>query len=248
MTQTAETGSMADNEFNEHIANLCTLLNCVCDKKLSLSASKTELFMTEMVFAGATVGPDGIKPDLTKLTAIVDWERPANLGAVESFLSLTGHFRDLIYDYSRLAAPLTDLKRDHKISNTMGKAAYQQEMHSRKLLGISTDKHTELFLKLKATLTQEPVLKGPWFDGTPFIVTTDGSGQGFGGSIAQRFTTKFPSGKVVTRLHPIGFASKQMTHTEEEYKSFLLEFAALKFCLDKISDILWGFPVKIETD
>jgi hypothetical protein len=27
-----------------------------------------------------------------------------------------------------------------------------------------------------------------------------------------------------------------------------LEFAALKFCLDKFADILWGFPIKIKTD
>ena len=39
-----------------------------------------------------------------------------------------------------------------------------------------------------------------------------------------------------------------MSKTEEKYKLFLLEFAALKFGLDKFSDIIWGFPVKVETD
>ena len=73
---------------------------------------------------------------------------------------------------------------------------------------LTTAEHTHSFLKLKALLTNEPVLKGPKFDGTPFVVTSDGSGQGFGGSVAQRFTTKLPNGKVVTRLHPVGFASK----------------------------------------
>src|SRR6202034_2567544 len=29
---------------------------------------------------------------------------------------------------------------------------------------------------------------------------------------------------------------------------FMLEFAALKFALDKCDDTIWGFPVKIETD
>ena len=241
-------GGMAGEEFKQHITDLRKLLDRIRERKLSLSASKTELFMTEAVFAGATVGPDGIKPDLTKLTAIVDWEQPEDLNALESFLGLTGHFRDLIQDYSRIAAPLTDLKRDSKIPNTIGKAAYRRAMRSCKLLGVWTDKHTESFLKLKALLTNEPVLKGPKFDGTTFVVTSDGSGQGFGGSVSQRFATKLPSGKVVTRLHPIGFASKRTSRTEEKYKSFLLEFAALKFCLDKFSDILWGFPIEIETD
>ena len=239
---------MGGGEFNQHISDLHKLLDRIHERKLSLSANKTKLFMTEAVFAGATVGPDGIKPDLTKLTAIVDWEQPADLGALESLLGLTGHFQDLIYDYSRIAAPLTDLKRDSNIPNTMGKAAYQQEMRSRKLLGIWTTEHTESFLKLKASLTNEPVLKGPKFDGTPFVVTLDGSGQGFSGSVLQMFATKLPSGKVVMWLHPIGFASKQTSRTEEKYKFFLLEFAALKFSLHKFSDILWGFPVEIETN
>jgi hypothetical protein len=51
---------MAGDEFNQHITDLHTLLDRIRDRKLSLSMSKTELFMTEVVFAGATVGPKGI--------------------------------------------------------------------------------------------------------------------------------------------------------------------------------------------
>jgi uncharacterized protein YacL (UPF0231 family) len=39
-----------------------------------------------------------------------------------------------------------------------------------------------------------------------------------------------------------------MSTTKAKYKPFLLEFAALKFTLDKFSDITWGFPVEIEMD
>ena len=46
----------------------------------------------------------------------------------------------------------------------------------------------------------------------------------------------------------MGFASKRTSKTEEKYKPFLLEFAALKFGLDKFSDITWGFPIEVETD
>ena len=48
-------GGLAGDEFTQHIADLRTLLDRICDRKLSLSTSKTELFMTEAVFAGATV-------------------------------------------------------------------------------------------------------------------------------------------------------------------------------------------------
>jgi transposase InsO family protein len=204
--------------------------------------------MTEAVFAGSTVGPDGIKPDLTKLTAIVNWEQPTVYGQLESFLGLTGYFRGLIKNYSRIAQPLTDLKHNSRISNNIGKGAYRKEMKMRKILGAWTAKHTKCFLDLKALLMSDPVLKGPRFDGSPFIVITDGSGRGFRGVLCQRFKTKLPNGKEVTRIHPIAFASKRTSPTEEKYKSFLLEFAALKFSLDKFSDIIWGFPIEIETD
>lgn len=97
-------------------------------------------------------------------------------------------------------------------------------------------------------LTCKPVLKGPQFDGLLFIVTSDGSSHRFRGVLCQRFKTKLPNGKVVIKRHPIAFASKRTLLTEEKYKAFLLEFAVLKFSLDKFSDIIWGFLVKIEMD
>jgi hypothetical protein len=36
--------------------------------------------------------------------------------------------------------------------------------------------------------------------------------------------------------------------TEQNYKPFLLEFAALNFALDKFLDIIWGFSVEIKMD
>jgi hypothetical protein len=156
--------------------------------------------MTDAVFAGATVGPEGIKPDLTKLTMIVDWKKPNDLSALESFLSLTGHFQDLIQNYSRIAAPLTDLKWDCNIPNTMGRAAYQHKMHAHELGGVWIIKHTKAFLKLKTLLISEPVLKGPQFDKSPFIVMSDGLGQGFGSSLSQRFITTLSLHYQVGRL------------------------------------------------
>jgi hypothetical protein len=108
--------------------------------------------------------------------------------------------------------------------------------------------HDKVFIHLKAAITTEPVLKGPKWDGSPFVVTTDGCKDGFAGVLAQRFKTTLLSGHTVNKLHPIAFASKRTSHTEEKYKPFLLEFAALKFSLDKFSNVIWGFPVEIETD
>lgn len=71
---------------------------------------------------------------------------------------------------------------------------------------------------------------------------------GFAAVLSQKIRTLTPTGKWVEHAHPIGFASKRTSKTEHKYKSFLLEFAALKFGLDKFSGIIWGFPIEVETD
>ena len=117
-----------------------------------------------------------------------------------------------------------------------------------KLKDIWTDEHTKAFLNLKAEMTSKPVLRGPKWDGSPFIITTDRSQDVFGAVLTQRSEYTLPSRKVIRRLHPLGFASKRTLKTKRKYKPFLLEFAALKFGLDKFTDITWGFPIEVETD
>ena len=241
-------GGMASNSFEEGMEKLRTLLERVRREKMSLSPSKLRLFMTEAVFAGAQVGPQGVTPDTAKLTAIVDWPIPDDASHLEGFLGLTSYFRDLIKGYARVEAPLRNVLRQVNIPAGTKKHAYQRLMKAYKLGEVWTAEHTKTFMALKSKLISEPVLSAPQYDGTPFILTTDGSTDAFAGVLSQKVTTSLPGGKVVKRLHPIAFASKRTSPAEEKYKPFLLEFAALKYSLDKFSDIIYGYPVEIETD
>lgn len=49
------------------------------------------------------------------------------------------------------------------------------------------------------------------------------------------------------RIHPVVFGSKRSSRTEERYKPYLLEFAGLKFRLDKFGNTTYGSPVEVET-
>jgi hypothetical protein len=241
-------GGMAGDDFEKMLQDTITLLTRVREKKLSLSASKSGFFLSSAVFAGGRVGKDGIAPDLSKLTAIVNWERPTNIQNLGAFTGLTGYFRSLIKGYATIAQPLTDLSRSVQIPQFKGKYAYRKAMKLFSLADLWKPEHTRAFLRLKVALTSEPVLKGPKFDGTPFIVTSDGCKHGLAGMCSQRFTTVGANGKAIVKIHPVAFASKRTSASEEKYKPFLLEFAALKFSLDKFSDVVWGFPVEVETD
>ena len=50
-----------------------------------------------------------ISPDLTKLTAIVDWAKPQDVLNLGLFLGITGHFQDLVKNYAKLEQPLCNL-------------------------------------------------------------------------------------------------------------------------------------------
>ena len=90
-------------------------------------------------------------------------------------------------------------------------------MEAYKLKPMWNREHAMAFIHLKAAITTEPVLKGPKWDGSPFVVTMDRCKDKFAGVLTQHFKTTLPNGQMVNKLHPIAFTSKQTSQTEEKY-------------------------------
>ena len=241
-------GAMAGDVFPDKLANLRTFFTRCREESLSLSPQKTKLFMTEVVFAGERVGSKGIQADLTKLTAVVNWETPTTIQNLEAFLGLTGYFRPLIKNYSLLEKPLKDLANTLIVPKTGGKQAYRNAARAHRLANQWTPAHSKAFVVLKVALSSAPVIKSPKYDGSHFVVTTDGCKDGFAGVLSQQFNWIDKKGNTHNRTHPIAFASKRTSDAETRYQPYLLEFAALKYSLDKFSDVIGGYPVEIETD
>jgi hypothetical protein len=72
-------GGMAGDDFESMMKRTRQFFTRVHKSSLSLSAKKSEFFMTNIIFAGSRVGPNGVQSDSTKLTAIVDWRQPITL-------------------------------------------------------------------------------------------------------------------------------------------------------------------------
>jgi hypothetical protein len=103
-------------------------------------------------------------------------------------------------------------------------------MKGHSLEGLWTKEHGHAFLRLKIARTFEPILKGPKFDGTPFVITTDGCKFRFAGTLTQQqhdgFTQREgglapPSGCVCFE--------KNISTIEEHYQPYILDFATLKY-------------------
>ena len=80
--------------------------------------------MSEVVFASECVGKDGIKADLSKLTAVINWTTLTTIQNLSSSLALTGYFRPSIKNYSLLEKPLKDLFNTLEVLKLGDKGAY----------------------------------------------------------------------------------------------------------------------------
>src|SRR6267154_1153297 len=211
-------GAMAGNIFDELLSRLRLFFLWCRERGLSISPTKTQLFMKEVVFGRSRVGYEGIRPDLAKIAAVAEWPVPANLLELMRFLGLTGYFRPLIKDYARIVLPLPNLLRNldrPPPSAKGGKRKYRQYLRERSLDTYWDQRHAKTFLKLKQILVSEPILRAPKAAGSPFIIISDGCKDGFGAVLAQRFTSQQSSDEASTTIHPIGFASKRTSPTEE---------------------------------
>ncbi|KAK5775521.1 hypothetical protein PVK06_043419 [Gossypium arboreum] len=183
---------------SEHAEHLRTILQILREKKLFAKFSKSEFWLREVGFLGHIVSGDGIRVDPRKISAIVDWKPPKNVSEVRSFLGLAGYYRRFVEGFSMIASPMTKLLQKN--------VKFEW-----------TDKCQQSFEKLKARLTEAPILVQPE-SGKEFVIYSDASLTGLGCVLMQE-------GKVVA------YASRQLKPHEKNYPTHDLELAAVVFAL-----------------
>ena len=114
-----------------------------------------------------------------------------------------------IKGFANIAAPLYDL--------TSGENKDKKSEH----LDLPQEAR-EAFDHLKAACLQAPILAFPDF-GKPFLLEVDASGIGLGAVLSQKQSDG--------QYHPIAYASRIMTETEQRYHSNKQEFLALKWAV-----------------
>ena len=97
--------------FAEHEQHLRMVLQILRDRRLYAKLKKYEFWLSSVTFLGQIISEDGVSVDPHKIKAIVNWSRSTNVTKVKSFIGLAEYYRRFVKYFSKIATPLTQLRR-----------------------------------------------------------------------------------------------------------------------------------------
>ena len=74
--------------FDEHLSRIEEVFERLKIAGLKLKDEKCNMLQTEVVFLGHVVTPDGIKPNPTDISKILDWPQPNTAKQVKQFVAM----------------------------------------------------------------------------------------------------------------------------------------------------------------
>ena len=153
--------------WTDHVRHLQAVVGRLQLAGLTVKISKCHFGVTACSYLGFVVGGGFVKPEPSKVQAVLNFPTPTDKTGVRAFLGLTGYYRRFIPDFASLAAPLTHLTR---------KCAPMRVSWSHEC--------EQAFKSLKGCLCSDPVLRSPNFE-KQFILQTDASNRGIGAVLSQ---------------------------------------------------------------
>jgi len=211
--------------FDEHLERLDKVLSRLSEAGLKLKPSKCVLFKSEVSFLGHVVTEDGIKPQISKVECMQNWERPRDLTSLRSFLGFCSYYRRYIRSFSCRAQPL----------NRLLEAGQPFEW---------TAECQNSFDDLRTALTGEEVMAFPQDDGL-FIVDCDASNYGIGCVLSQM---QFSEHAKEFLERPIAYASKSLNKAQRRYCVTRRELLAVVTFVTMFKQYLLGRSFLIRSD
>jgi len=95
--------------FEKHLEALRDVLSVLSSENFRINKSKCTFAAAEVDYLGHAITSSGIKPQLQKISIILNLEAPTNVKQLRSFIGLVNYYRDFIPQRSHVLAPLTSL-------------------------------------------------------------------------------------------------------------------------------------------
>jgi len=103
---------IASKSEHEHEQHLKLIIDTLRANDLEINIPKCKFFAASIDFLGHTVSEDGISPLESKITAIANAPKPANLKALQRFLGMINFYRRFLPKLAQIIAPLHDLTKE----------------------------------------------------------------------------------------------------------------------------------------
>ena len=172
-------------DWKGQLATLEAVFRKIKEAGLTVKPSKCFFGYPQLEFIGHKVGEGTIATQEDKVEKIRNAVLPSTKKQLQSFLGLTGYYRQFCPSYSSIAIPLTDLTKS-KMPNKIN----------------WTPQAIAAFIELKSKLVHSPILKLPEVE-KGFVLRTDASGYGLGAVLLQEqdgilLPVSYASKKVIT--------------------------------------------------
>ncbi|CAB3223790.1 unnamed protein product [Arctia plantaginis] len=195
-------------------------LRCVLDRcrkiNLKLNKSKCKFGLSEIRYLGHKITQNGLFPDESHVSAIINMPKPQSVKDLERFLGLVTYVGNFIPKLSDKTRPLRELLQK------------DIEWHWAEI-------HDSAFSELKRCLTKKPVLQF-YSMNDPITISVDASKSGLGAVLMQNH-------------HPVCYASKSLTKTEQRYAQIEKELYACVFACERFYGYIYGrTDIVIESD
>lgn len=207
--------------FDEHLVHVKEVLRRLKEAGLTVNSQKCAVAQKEVQYLGHVIGGGLVKPQVGKVSAILETPVPTTKRQVRSFLGVVGWYRRFVPHFSTRAAPLIELTRKSAPNRV-----------------VWTEQCSRAFEDLRTCLTTDPILQSPDFS-QPFLVQTDASGTGLGAVLLQG-----PPGE----QRPVVYLSRKLFPRESRYSTVEKEGLAIKWALDSLKYYLMDKDFVLETD
>lgn len=207
------------NSLQDHNSKLIDIFSRLRQSGLKLQPQKCEFLRKEITYLGHIISEDGVKPDVNKIKAVLDFPVPTNEKQLKSFLGLASYYRRFMKNFSQIAYPLNNLLKKNVTFDWNALCE-------------------EAFNKIKEKLTSPPILQFPDFSKN-FILTTDASQYAIGSILSQGV----PGNDL-----PVAYASRTLNKAEINYSTIERELLAIVWSVQHFRPYLFGRKFTIMTD
>ncbi|KAI7790217.1 hypothetical protein IRJ41_003016 [Triplophysa rosa] len=197
----------------EHLTNLCKVLQRLQDSGLRVKRSKCEWEQKRIEYLGHVIDEKGVYPAKDKVRAIQDAPAPSNVKELQAFLGLVNYYGCFVSNQSTLLAPLYRLLKEQ--------VAWQWK-----------EKEQHVFNRCKEQLTGDNVLAHYSAAHLPLTLACDASAYGIGAVLHHTM----PNGEE----HPIAYASRTLSPAEKKYSQIEKEALSVIYGVKKFHQYLWG--------